>query len=71
MRWPTGTTARRRRRARSGHGGRAVELAWSVYQKVRAIYHASTPAAGRELATTLLDTPHTCPRSASTKFSSS
>lgn len=25
-----------------------VELAWTIYQEVRAIYHAITPAAGRE-----------------------
>jgi len=37
-----------------------VELAWQVYQQVRAVYHASTPARGRELAE-LLDTLHTCP----------
>lgn len=37
-----------------------VELAWSVYQQVRSIYHAATPAQGRE-ATKLLDTLHTCP----------
>jgi len=38
-----------------------VELAWSVYQQVRGIYHAATPAQGREAATKLLDTLHTCP----------
>ncbi len=38
-----------------------VELAWSVYQKVREIYHAESPTKGRELATKLLDTLHTCP----------
>ncbi len=38
-----------------------VELAWHVYQRVRSIYHAATPAQGREAATKLLDTLHTCP----------
>ena len=37
-----------------------VELAWSVYQRVREIYHAESPSNGRELATRLLDTLHTC-----------
>ena len=38
-----------------------VELAWAVYQRVRSIYHAATPAQGSEAATKLLDTLHTCP----------
>ena len=38
-----------------------VELTWTLYQAVRAIYHAATPEKGRELATRLLETLHTCP----------
>ena len=38
-----------------------VHLGWQVYQRLRAIYHASTPKAGRRLAEQLIDTLHTCP----------
>src|SRR3954452_2268251 len=38
-----------------------VELASSVYQRVRGIYHATSPARGRQEAEKLLDTLHTCP----------
>jgi transposase len=38
-----------------------VELAWQVYQRVRAIYHAATHTKGSELAEKLLATLHTCP----------
>ncbi len=38
-----------------------VHLAWQVYQRVRAIYHAASPAAGRKLAEQLLEHLHTCP----------
>ncbi|MGH3469779.1 MAG: ISL3 family transposase [Thermocrispum sp.] len=38
-----------------------VELAWQVYQQIRSIYHAPTPAAGRTIANKALDTLHTCP----------
>jgi transposase len=38
-----------------------VELAWSIYQAVRGIYDAASPARGREQAEKLLDTLHTCP----------
>jgi len=39
-----------------------VELAWSVYQRVRQIYdHSVPPARGRERAEKLLETLHTCP----------
>ena len=39
-----------------------VELAWSVYQRVRQIYDHSAPAArGRERAEKLLAQLHTCP----------
>ena len=38
-----------------------VELSWSVYQRLRSIYHATTPAAGRKVAEQLLETLHTCP----------
>ena len=38
-----------------------VELAWRIYQAVRGIYHATTPAIGRQQAEKLLDTLHTCP----------
>ena len=39
-----------------------VELAWSVYQRVRQIYDHSVPAArGRERAEKLLASLHTCP----------
>lgn len=38
-----------------------VHLAWQVYQRLRAIYHSSSPEAGRRLAQTVIDTLHTCP----------
>lgn len=38
-----------------------VELAWRIYQAVRGIYNAATPALGRQRAEQLLDTLHTCP----------
>jgi len=38
-----------------------VELAWQVYQRVRAIYHAATHTKGRDLAEKLLATLRTCP----------
>lgn len=38
-----------------------VEITWRVYQQVRSIYHAQTPAAGRAIAEKVLDTLHTCP----------
>jgi hypothetical protein len=38
-----------------------VELTWSIYQAVRGIYHAASPARGREQAEKLLDTLHTRP----------
>lgn len=38
-----------------------VEVTWRVYQQVRSIYHAETPAAGRAIAEKVLDTLHTCP----------
>jgi transposase len=38
-----------------------VELAWQVYQRVRSIYHADSPAAGRQIAQKVIDTLHTCP----------
>ena len=36
-------------------------MAWRVYQQVRSIYHAESPAAGRAIAEKVLDTLHTCP----------
>ncbi len=38
-----------------------VEVAWRVYQLVRSIYHAESPAAGRTIAEKVLDSLHTCP----------
>lgn len=38
-----------------------VELTWRIYQQVRSIYHAQTPAGGRAIAEKVLDTLHTCP----------
>ena len=38
-----------------------VEVTWRVYQQVRSIYHAESPAAGRAVAEKVLDTLHTCP----------
>jgi transposase len=38
-----------------------VRLAWQAYQRLRGIYHASSPEAGRRLAEQLLDVLHTCP----------
>jgi transposase len=38
-----------------------VEVTWRVYQQVRSIYHAHTPAEGRQVAEKVLDTLHTCP----------
>jgi len=38
-----------------------VEVTWNVYQQVRSIYHAETPAVGRRIAQQVLDTLHTCP----------
>jgi transposase len=38
-----------------------VELAWRIYQAVRAIYHAANPQTGARLADKLIDTLHTCP----------
>lgn len=38
-----------------------VEVAWRVYQQVRSIYHAESPAAGRAIAETVLESLHTCP----------
>jgi transposase len=38
-----------------------VEIAWQVYQQVRSIYHADSPAAGRRIAEKVLESLHTCP----------
>lgn len=38
-----------------------VHLAWQAYQRLRAIYHATTPESGRRLAEQLIDVLHTCP----------
>ena len=38
-----------------------VELAWRIYQSVRGIYSASSPAAGKAAAEKFLETLHTCP----------
>jgi transposase len=38
-----------------------VHLAWQAYQRLRAIYHATTSEAGRRLAEQLIDVLHTCP----------
>ncbi len=36
-------------------------MAWTVYQQVRSIHHAGSPAEGRRIAEKVLDTLHTCP----------
>ena len=38
-----------------------VHLAWQAYQRLRAIYHATSPETGRRLAEQLIDVLHTCP----------
>ena len=38
-----------------------VELAWSVYQRLRSIYHSTTAAPGRKVDEQHLETLHTCP----------
>ena len=38
-----------------------VEVAWSCAQQVRSAYHQDTHAAGLAIATTVVDTFHTCP----------
>jgi len=38
-----------------------VTLAWSCYQKLRAICHATTPAQGAQLAEQVIATFHACP----------
>jgi len=38
-----------------------VTVAWHCYQRLRAIYHQKSKAAGRRLAEQVLDTFHTCP----------
>lgn len=38
-----------------------VHLAWQAYQRLRAIYHASTPQIGRRLAEQHIAVLHTCP----------
>ena len=38
-----------------------VTIAWQCYQRLRAIYHAPTPAAGRRLAERLITDLPTCP----------
>lgn len=44
-----------------GDPGYEVEVAWRCYQLVRSIYHADTPAQGRQVAEKVLDNLHTCP----------
>jgi transposase len=44
-----------------GDPNNEVEVTWHVYQRVRSIYHADSPAAGRNIAEKVLDTLHTCP----------
>ena len=39
----------------------AVEVAWQCAQQVRSVYHQPTPAAGRAIATKILDSFTTCP----------
>jgi len=46
---------------RAGDPDGEVELAWRIYQSVRGIYNASSPAAGKAAAEKLLDVLHTCP----------
>lgn len=38
-----------------------VEVTWHVYQQVRSIYTATSPAAGRKTAEKVLESLHTCP----------
>ncbi len=40
---------------------RPVEVTWHVYQQVRSIYTATSPAAGRKTAEKVLESLHTCP----------
>ena len=53
--------ARLDRHLPTGDPNGEVHLAWQVYQQLRAIYHASSPETGRQLAQTVIDTLHTCP----------
>jgi transposase len=38
-----------------------VTLAWQVYQRLRALYHAPSPTAGRQLAEQVIPSFATCP----------
>lgn len=38
-----------------------VEVAWHCAQQLREVFHTDNPVAGRRLATTIVDTFHTCP----------
>jgi transposase len=38
-----------------------IEVTWHVYQQVRSIYTATSPAAGRKTAEKVLESLHTCP----------
>lgn len=45
----------------AGDPGWEVTIAWGCYQRLRAIYHQRTPAAGKALAAEIIATLHTCP----------
>jgi transposase len=45
----------------AGDPGWEVTIAWHCAQRLRAVYHAPTPAAGRALAEQLLESLPTCP----------
>ncbi|MFI0712338.1 hypothetical protein ACH4SK_17145 [Streptomyces inhibens] len=47
-----------------GHGRHVqegVEVTWHVYQQVRSICTATSPAVGRKTAEKVLESLHTCP----------
>lgn len=54
-------TARLEAALQAGDPGFEVTIAWHVYQELRSMFHASTPAAGRAIALKVLDSFHTCP----------
>jgi transposase len=53
--------ARLHRHLPAGDPNGEVRLAWQAYQRLRAIYHATSPETGRRLAEQLIDVLHTCP----------
>jgi transposase len=45
----------------AGDANGEVRLAWQAYQRLRAIYHATSAEIGRRLAEQLINVLHTCP----------